>query len=57
MILPFKIKLGKTMEFSLHPKLKRVTKKISENDGLYLIYFGCLTLFSEITLKIFPDKE
>ena len=57
MILPFKIKLGKTMEFSLHPRLKKVAKKISENDGLYLIYFGCLTIFSEFTTKVFPDEE
>lgn len=45
------------MEFSLHPRLKKVAKKISENDGLYLIYFGCLTIFSEFTTKVFPDEE
>jgi hypothetical protein len=56
-IFPFKIKLEKTMEFELHPKLKKFAKKIGEDEGLYLIYFGCLTIFSNFTLKIFPDKD
>lgn len=45
------------MEFRLHPKLKKATRKISEDEDLYLIYFACLTIFSKLTLKIFPDKE
>jgi hypothetical protein len=55
-ILPFKIKLGKTMKITPHPKLAKVMKFISEDEDLYRIYFNWMTLFSKITLKIFPDK-
>jgi len=56
-ILPFKIKFGKTMQITLHPKLKKIAEKISKDEGLYLIYFGCLTVFSDLTKKIFPEKD
>ena len=56
MILPFKIKLGKTMKITPHPKLAKVIKFISEDEDLYRIYFNWMTLFSKITTKIFPEK-
>jgi hypothetical protein len=56
-ILPFKIKLGKVMEIHSHPKLSKIMKIISEDEELYRIYFNYLTLFSKITLKIFPEKD
>ena len=56
MILPFKVKLGKTMKITPHPMVAKVMKVVAEDEDLYRIYFNCMTLFSRITLKIFPEK-
>jgi hypothetical protein len=56
MILPFKIKLGKTIKIIPHPKVAKAMKIIAEDEDFYSIYFHCMTLFSKIILKIFPDK-
>ena len=55
-MLPFRISFGKTMKITPHPKVARVLKGISEDEDLYRIYFNWMTLFSKITLKIFPER-
>lgn len=45
------------MKIIPHPKIERMMKLISEDEHLYHLYFDCLSIFSKITLKIFPDKE
>ena len=56
-MLPFKIKLGKTMQIIPHPKVRKIMKIVAEDEDLYRIYFNWMTLFSEITLKIFPERK
>lgn len=55
-MFPFKVNFGKTMKITPHPKVARVLKVISEDEDLYRIYFNWMTLFSKITLKIFPER-
>lgn len=55
-MLPLKVSFGKTMKITPHPKVARVLKVIAEDEDLYRIYFNWMTLFSNITTKIFPER-
>jgi hypothetical protein len=55
-MLPFRVSFEKTMKITPDPKVARVLKIIAEDEDLYRIYFNWMTLFSKITLKIFPER-
>lgn len=44
------------MKITPHPMVAKVMKVVAEDEDLYSIYFNWMTIFSKITLKIFPDK-
>ncbi len=56
-MLPFKIRFKNKLEIIPNPKIAKIMKIISEDELLYAMYFGSLSLFQVVTLKIFPEKD
>lgn len=55
-MFPFRVSFEKTMKITPHPKVAKILNVIAEDEDLYLVYFNWMTLFSKITLKIFPER-
>jgi hypothetical protein len=56
-MLPFKIRFKNKLEIIPSPKIAKIMKIISEDELLYCMYFGSLSIFQKVTLKIFPEKD